>query len=81
MVNHACKPLKRETTCQSVTHCGIVTVGLTRSTLHTVNYTILDCSRFFTVSPNETTRGHTCKLFVCHSHSLGIVLSFQVSNK
>ena len=24
-------------------------------------------SRFFTVSPNETTRGHTCKLFVCHS--------------
>jgi len=27
----------------------------------------LDCSRFFTVSPNETIRGHTCKLFVCHS--------------
>ena len=27
----------------------------------------LDCSRFFTVSSNETTRGHTCKLFVCHS--------------
>ena len=27
----------------------------------------LDCSRFFTVSPNETTRGHTCKLFGCHS--------------
>ena len=27
----------------------------------------LDCSRFFTVSSNETTRGHICKLFVCHS--------------
>ena len=23
--------------------------------------------RFFTVSSNETTRGHICKLFVCHS--------------
>ena len=22
---------------------------------------------FFTISSNETTRGHTCKLFVCHS--------------
>jgi len=27
----------------------------------------LDCFRFFTVSPNKTTRGRTCKLFVCHS--------------
>ena len=27
----------------------------------------LDCYRFFTISSNETTRGHTCKLFVCHS--------------
>ena len=27
----------------------------------------LDCSRFFYVSPNETTRGHVSKLFVRHS--------------
>jgi len=27
----------------------------------------LDCSRFFTVGLNETSRGHTCKLFVCHN--------------
>jgi len=27
----------------------------------------IDCSRFFTVTPNETTRGHAYKLFVHHS--------------
>ena len=27
----------------------------------------IDCSRFFTVIPNETTRGHAYKLFVHHS--------------
>jgi len=27
----------------------------------------LDYSRFFTISSNETTCGHTCKLFMCHS--------------
>jgi len=28
----------------------------------------VDCSRFFTVTPNETTRGGAYKLFVHHSH-------------
>jgi len=28
---------------------------------------LTNCSRFFTVTPNETTRGHTYKLFVHHS--------------
>jgi len=27
----------------------------------------IDCSRFFIVTPNETTRGHAYKLFVHHS--------------
>ena len=27
----------------------------------------IGCSRFFTVTPNETTRGHAYKLFVHHS--------------
>jgi len=27
----------------------------------------IDCSRFFTVTPNETTSGHAYKLFVHHS--------------
>ena len=37
----------------------------------------LDCLKFFLISPNETTRGHVSKLFVCHSrvdvrrHSFG----------